>query len=238
MDMEFYELQSPSLKELFVRQMESMILSGKLPIGTKLPTERELSEKMNVSRAVVNGGLSEMEAKGFLQVIPRKGTYVADYKYTGKLDILKSIMEYNNADFEPEMLQSLAQVRKDIISTCYPMAALNRRDEDLEYLESYVLGMENPCDNTDIAELSFKFEHELCIASGNVVYPLIYYSFKPMIISFSNKYLAHSGAKGKEESLTVIRKIFESIKNQQPDEAREMAIRFINLGTNVLGYKL
>ncbi len=237
MDMEFYELQSPSLKELFVGQMEGMILSGKLPIGTKLPTERELSEKMNVSRAVVNGGLSEMEAKGFLQVIPRKGTYVADYKYTGKLDILKSIMEYNNADFEPEMLQSLVQVRKDIICTCFPLAASNRRDEDLEYLESYVLGMENPCDTTDIAELSFKFEHRLCIASGNAVYPLIYYSFKPMIVSFSNKYLARAGDTGKNDSIGIIRGIYESVLKQQPDEARKIAIQFINLGTIILGYK-
>ena len=91
LELEFDELQATSLRELFVKQIEGMILSGKLPVGTKLPTERELSEKMKVSRAVVNGGLSDMEAKGFLQVIPRKGTYVADYKYKGKLDILKSI---------------------------------------------------------------------------------------------------------------------------------------------------
>ena len=237
MDLEFQELQSPSLRELFVKQMEGMILSGKLPIGTKLPTERELSEKMNVSRAVVNGGLADMEAKGFLQIIPRKGTYVANYMYKGKLDILKSIMEYNDADFEPEMLQSLVQVRRDIEGTCFPLAALYRRDEDLEFLESYLLGMENTNDSAERAELSFKFEHRLCIASGNMVYPLIYYSFKPIIVSFSSKYFTRCGKKRCKEILEMVRNLYEYIEKQDAEKVKEITNQIISFGGDVLGFK-
>ena len=63
-EMEFGKLCAPTLKELFVKEMEGSILSGRLAVGAKLPTERELSEMMQVSRAVVNAGLSEMERKG------------------------------------------------------------------------------------------------------------------------------------------------------------------------------
>lgn len=35
--MEFEKISSPSLRELFVQQLEQMILSGKLPVGEKLP---------------------------------------------------------------------------------------------------------------------------------------------------------------------------------------------------------
>ena len=237
MDLEFHELQSKSLRELFVKQMEGMILSGKLPIDTKLPSERELSEKMNVSRAVVNGGLSDMEAKGFLQVIPRKGTYVTNYMYKGKLDILKSIMEYNDADFEPEMLQSLVQVRTDIECTCFPLAALNRREEDLESLESYLLAIKNTNDIAGRAELSFKFKHRLCIASGNMVYPLIYYSFKPIIFSFSCQYFTKSGKKGADENIEMIQKLFECIQKKDAEKAKETTIQLLNLGGSVLGFK-
>ena len=61
--MEFQKLSSPSLKELFIEQLEHMILSGKLKIGEKLPPERQLAEMMQVSRAVVNAGISELEKK-------------------------------------------------------------------------------------------------------------------------------------------------------------------------------
>ena len=35
--MEFTKLSSPSLKDLFVQQLQGMILSGALPVGTQLP---------------------------------------------------------------------------------------------------------------------------------------------------------------------------------------------------------
>ena len=66
--MEFEKISSPSLRELFVQQLEQMILSGKLPVGEKLPPERQLAQEMQVSRAVVNGGISDLEKKGFLVV--------------------------------------------------------------------------------------------------------------------------------------------------------------------------
>ena len=59
--MEFAKLSAPSLKDLFVQQLQGMILSDELPMGTQLPPERELAQQMQVSRAVVNGGLSEEE---------------------------------------------------------------------------------------------------------------------------------------------------------------------------------
>ena len=53
------------LRELFVNELQNMILSGKLEIGSKLPPERELAESMKVSRAVINSGIAELEKKGF-----------------------------------------------------------------------------------------------------------------------------------------------------------------------------
>ena len=64
--MEFKKIASPSLKELFIEQLEHMILSGSLSIGEKLPSERQLAETMQVSRGVVNSGLAELEKKGHL----------------------------------------------------------------------------------------------------------------------------------------------------------------------------
>ena len=86
--MEFQKISSPSLRDLFIEQLEHLILSGKLQVGEKLPSERQLAEMMQVSRAVVNSGISELEKKGFLTVKPRSGTYVADFRRKGTLDTL------------------------------------------------------------------------------------------------------------------------------------------------------
>ena len=86
--MEFAKLSAPSLKDLFVQQLQGMILSGALPVGTQLPPERVLAEQMQVSRTVVNSGLAELSGQGFLEVRPRQGTCVADYRRRGNLSIL------------------------------------------------------------------------------------------------------------------------------------------------------
>ena len=71
--MAFQALVSPSLTDLFVEQVQGMILSGELKVGEKLPTERELAATMKVSLAVVNGGISRLAARGFVRIAPRKG---------------------------------------------------------------------------------------------------------------------------------------------------------------------
>ena len=93
--MEFEKIYAPSLKDLFIQQLQDMILSGELPMGSRLPSERELCQQMGVSRAVVNGGITELARQGFLEVLPRQGTYVADYRRNGNMNtLIMMIMNY------------------------------------------------------------------------------------------------------------------------------------------------
>jgi DNA-binding FadR family transcriptional regulator len=46
--MAFKKLNAPTLKELFIQELETMILSGELPIGSKLPPEREMAQTMQI----------------------------------------------------------------------------------------------------------------------------------------------------------------------------------------------
>ena len=73
-NMQFSKLYAPSLKDLFVAQLQEKILSGELAVGTRLPSEREIAEQMQVSRAVVNNGMAQLSRQGFLEVRPRQGT--------------------------------------------------------------------------------------------------------------------------------------------------------------------
>ena len=64
--MAFRKLTTPSLKEVFVQEVENMILSGELKIGDKLPPESELVESTGVSLSVVTAGIAELESCGFV----------------------------------------------------------------------------------------------------------------------------------------------------------------------------
>ena len=49
--MTFNKISAPSVREIFVRQIENKILSGELKPGDKLPPARELCTIMGVSLA-------------------------------------------------------------------------------------------------------------------------------------------------------------------------------------------
>ena len=79
-------IEVPTLKELFIEKMEEQILSDKLRPGDSLPSERQLQEETHISKTVIHAGLAELEQKGFIEILPRKGTVVADYKETGRIE--------------------------------------------------------------------------------------------------------------------------------------------------------
>jgi GntR family transcriptional repressor for pyruvate dehydrogenase complex len=61
-----------------VRQVELLILEGVLRDGDRLPGERELSERLGVSRPILRDALKALEGRGLLVSRHGGGTYVAD----------------------------------------------------------------------------------------------------------------------------------------------------------------
>ena len=62
-----------------------MILSGELRVGERLPAARDLCVKMDVSRPVISAGLVELEKMGFVEIQPRQGVFVSDYRRRGTM---------------------------------------------------------------------------------------------------------------------------------------------------------
>ncbi|MCP8897556.1 FadR family transcriptional regulator [Shinella daejeonensis] len=61
-----------------VRQIELLLLEGVLRDGDRLPGERELSKRLDVSRPILREALKELENRGLLVSQHGDGTYVAD----------------------------------------------------------------------------------------------------------------------------------------------------------------
>ena len=173
--MEFEKISSPSLRELFVQQLEQMILSGKLPVGEKLPPERQLAQEMQVSRAVVNGGISDLEKKGFLVVKPRSGTYVADYRRNGTVETLLAIMNYNGGRLREEEVRSILEVRIALDTLAATLCEIVER-----------LGAAQTIDQA--VRAAYDFQHEFALLSGNTLIPLIFCSFKVAVTSLWERF--------------------------------------------------
>ena len=58
--MRFKEIVAPTIKELFVQQIEKMILSGQLRPGDRIPSERDLSEEMKICLLYTSDAADEL----------------------------------------------------------------------------------------------------------------------------------------------------------------------------------
>lgn len=192
--MEFKKLSAPSLKELFVQQLESMILSGRLEIGAKLPPERELAEGMQVSRAVVNAGINEMAAKGFLEIRPRIGAYVADYHRKGTAETLLSIMKYNGGRLRKEEIRSILELKDTLDRLAVSLLIPKVTDDEVAQLRGHYLAMCAARDAEKVADAVFDFHHDMTVFSGNTLLPLIYQSFRAPILNLWERYCRKHGA--------------------------------------------
>lgn len=191
--MEFEKLTSPSLKELFISNIEAKILSGELPVGQQLPPERQLAQSMGVSRAVVNSGIVELENRGFLDVRPRVGTFVADYRRAGTMETLKSIMTYNRGRLRNEEICSILEVRDALDKLAVADIIPHVTELDNMLLLEKVEAIRQARDNRQAAEAAFAFQHELAMLSGNTLLPLIFRSFYSSVLVLWERFCALHG---------------------------------------------
>lgn len=176
--MAFHKISSPSLTEMFVEQLEGMILSGELRTGEQLPSSRSLCEMMGVSRPVVTAGLAQLEQMGFVKIRPRRGVFVTDYRRKGTIETLDAIMRYNGGRMRKEEVQSLFEVRDSLDRLAARLVVERATQDDLARLRQLAAEARATTTPEQEAEAAYAFYHEVTVISGNMILPLVYHSFK------------------------------------------------------------
>ncbi|MDD2422403.1 MAG: GntR family transcriptional regulator, partial [Heliobacteriaceae bacterium] len=90
--MEFKPIKTRKIYEEIVEQLRALIAKGNLMPGDKLPSERELSERLGVSRASVREALTALEVMGILDVRPGDGTFVRETNQSSIIEPLAWVL--------------------------------------------------------------------------------------------------------------------------------------------------
>src|SRR5258708_29073485 len=97
-------LQKPA--DLIIRQIRSLLSSGALQAGDRLPPERHLAAQFGVGRGHVREALRKLEFYGVVQTFPQSGTFVASLG-AGALERLIS----NLIDLDRDDIRALTETR-------------------------------------------------------------------------------------------------------------------------------
>lgn len=165
--MPFRPVQSEKLSSAVVRQIEELILRGILRPGERLPPERELAERLDVSRPSLRDAIGQLQAQGLLTTRAGAGVFVADVLGSAFSTALVELFSRHD-----EAVFDYLSFRRDMEGLAAERAARLGSDTDLKVVQAIFAKMEaahakrNP---EDEAQLDAQFHMAITEASHNVV---------------------------------------------------------------------
>ena len=75
-----------------VKQLRQLIQDEKIPVGGKLPSERELAERLQVGRSTVREALRSLELLGLIETRRGEGTFLSDFRKHQLVELLSTFI--------------------------------------------------------------------------------------------------------------------------------------------------
>jgi GntR family transcriptional regulator, transcriptional repressor for pyruvate dehydrogenase complex len=229
----FKPLRVRRLSQVIEDSIKDLILSGQIKVGSKMPTELEISRQFGVSIVTVREALRGLEALG---IILRKrgktgGTYVARME----ADTAKNAMQYFLSSRELSA-EHLSQVRTIIEPATVFLASKQITPDDLANLEENVLYCRNKLNkkgNTlstkdffDIEDRTTEFHKLIAAATHNPLLNLVVDYMMDFLASYERAKVALD-VKYCTDSVQYHEKILHDLKDGKPGLAEEHMLEHI-----------
>lgn len=195
-----------------MKHMQTMIRSGAFPVGGRLPPERELAERFDVSRPTIREAIIALEALEYVEVKPGSGVYVTEKQ------------ALNGGSWENISAYELTESRAMIEGETAALAAKFITDEELVALEAALQMMADENTQGDISsgDADRHFHHLIAKATRNgMMESFIVQMWKvrdeaPHIARAYNAICEQNG----QQRIAEHQEIFDALKARDADAAR------------------
>ncbi|WP_353827736.1 FadR/GntR family transcriptional regulator [Agromyces sp. SYSU T0242] len=220
---------APSQTDVVVEGIRAMLLSGELVPGARLPIERDLAERLQVSRGPLREGVRALCMMGVLTTRQGDGTYVTSLDPSLLLAPMSFLVEMQ----APGGARQLQAVRRVLESEAVAQAALRMDDDafaeaDRALADAAELLAADSSDHSAFMEADIAFHRVIAAASGNpVLGGLIEALAGRTIRARMWRAIREEGAEARTHADHV--EILAAIRRRDPDAAR------IRMAAHLLG---
>ena len=180
----FVAIKEETSADKIIKQIRSLIASGQLKPGDRLPSERNLAEKLGVGRAHVRDAIRKLEFYGILKTLPQSGTVVAGIGLTALVGLISDVLKIEENDFT-----SLVETRVLLEINAAKFAAERRTEEDIIELEKAMEAYRKKIKNKEVAvEEDLMFHLKIAEAAKNSVLKSLMLIITPDIVRNYLKY--------------------------------------------------
>ena len=157
------------------------ILSGELPVQSRLPPERALADQLGVNRTTARAALAQLESQGLLSVRQGSGYQVRDYTHAGGPDLLPGLARIAREDGQlgPIAADLLAMRRHLAAAVLEKLAGLAEVDTDALQgrIDEFAALVIEEADIERLAEADLAILAALLAATGS---PVLQLCFNPV----------------------------------------------------------
>lgn len=163
--MELTRKKRTRLYEHVVEQIQELIKNGTLAPGDQLLPERQLAEKLEVSRSAVREALSALSRMGLIEITPGSGAYVKEASIESLIEPLAAIMLR-----ETRNVFHLLEARRILETGIVKVAALRAGTTDLLIIRDAVNDIRQDVEHPkDPDEADLDFHMAIANSTGNPV---------------------------------------------------------------------
>jgi GntR family transcriptional regulator, transcriptional repressor for pyruvate dehydrogenase complex len=216
MSTESFSESGKHLVEQVVGYIRSEIEGRTLHPGDRLPPERDLARKLEVSRATLRSAIGYLAAMGVLTIRHGVGTFVAD----GPPEIGKSSLSMIGALHDFQSWQ-MFEARLTLESGLAALAAKRGQERDFAAMAEEVAEMFAPCDDPEEYLIhDVLFHRTIARASGNPILAALMETVAAAVYDARKETVRNTH--NLRESADVHREIYRAIRSR--DEARARAL--------------
>lgn len=223
----FEPIDHGSVVDSVVARIEELILTGVLKDGQKLPSERELAERLSVSRPKLREAFKVLESRELIVARHGGGTFVAELVGSAMSPALISLYARHTGAFLDYLEYRAAQE-----GFAAYLAAERSTSADKDILQMAMNDLINAHETQDEVasrNADFQFHTAIMDASHNSLLThsmTSIYELSKQNLFYNRAFLRELDGSG-EKLLQQHRNIFEAITSGQPDEAKAASIAHV-----------
>lgn len=225
--MELKPIKTRKIYEEIVEQIRELVVRGELKPGDKLPSERDLVERLKVSRASIREALSALEMMGLLEVRSGEGTFMRRLKPESVIAPLAWMLS-----IEKGTVQELLEVRKILEVQAAKLAAQRAQAEDLRELEDALENMRQEIINPELGgeKADLQFHYAITRATNNKILILIMDAISDMMQQMlkTSREKLYQGKYTPNILYSEHAQIYEAIKRKDPKQASECILEHLS----------
>jgi GntR family transcriptional regulator, transcriptional repressor for pyruvate dehydrogenase complex len=208
-------VRTSRLYEQIVQQIEDSVLNGSLKPGDQLPAERELAQRLGVSRTAVREAVKALREKGLVEAYSGRGTFITDGTSQAARQSFDLMVKIGQQDSSTH----LAELRLILEPGIAALAAARVEEEDLAAMREAVAVMErSQKDPQAFIEADLDFHLALAEAAAN---PLILSLIDSIVGLLREQRIKIFNVEGGPERGQVHHKrILEAMERRDPEMAR------------------